>query len=608
VALELAFAFLLVALLIAGVAGLFMLELEWADRVVQGVRVWNVDLGGLSRDRAAERLATSIQYPTNRYPTLRYGNRSWPVDPAVLGVKLDVDATVDKALAVGHGGDLQQRFEERIGALRNGHEIEPVFYVEPGAGAMLLSRVAQEVNMPSRNAVLRLGDDLSVETVAAQTGRKVDETSTWQTLVQRLIEMEGGEVELVVNESEPLLTDLSVAQDEVQRILSGPITLVAPDFEPWIIEPETLVSWLTLKPEVDADGGATLKVSLDLGPVEPFVQEMASQIEREPRDARFRYDVANDRVIPVRESIIGRTLDVTETLSLIEEAIWSDQRSISLPLVMVPPATAMSDVPDVDSLALIGEGTSNFSGSSAARIQNIEVGSAQFDGVLVAPGQTFSFNHYLGEVNAEKGYAESIIIWGNETRTDVGGGLCQVSSTAFRAAFWAGVPITERSPHLYRVSYYEPPRGMDATIYSPYTDLKWVNDTDGYILIRTFLDKAKKNLTFRFYGTDVGRTVEMEGPQESRLRKPEPPVYRDSSTMFVGQRKQIQWAKDGMDVTVYRIIREKDGEVRRDEFFSRYEPWQAVYLVGTKPVPTPVPTPEPSPEPTPEPAAESTGG
>jgi hypothetical protein len=153
---------------------------------------------------------------------------------------------------------------------------------------------------------------------------------------------------------------------------------------------------------------------------------------------------------------------------------------------------------------------------------------------------------------------------------------------------------------------------MDATIYSPYTDLRWVNDTDEFILIRTYMDKANKNLTFRFYGRDTGRTVEMDGPHESRLTRPDPPVLRETATLFQGQRKQIQWAKDGMDVTVYRIVKEKDGEERRDEFFSRYEPWQAVYLVGTKPrpTPTPVPTPEPPPEPapTPEPAAGSTGG
>jgi vancomycin resistance protein YoaR len=239
-------------------------------------------------------------------------------------------------------------------------------------------------------------------------------------------------------------------------------------------------------------------------------------------------------------------------------------------------------VPDIKTLSLIGEGTTNFSGSTAARIKNITVGTAQFDGILVSPGETFSFNKYLGEVSAEKGYAESIIIWGNQTKTDVGGGLCQVSSTAFRAAFWAGLPIVERHPHAFRVSYYEPPKGMDATIFSPYVDLKWVNDTGNFVLIRTQVDNAKRTVTFRLYGTSVGRTVEMEGPVESRLVHPDPPVYRNDPSLPKGQTRQIESAKDGLDVTVVRIVKENGQEVRRDTFFSRYKPWQAVYLVGTK--------------------------
>jgi vancomycin resistance protein YoaR len=236
----------------------------------------------------------------------------------------------------------------------------------------------------------------------------------------------------------------------------------------------------------------------------------------------------------------------------------------------------------VATFELISEGKSKFAGSSAARITNIAVGAAQFDGLLIAPGETFSFNHYLGEVTAEKGYAESIIIWGNETRADVGGGLCQVSTTAFRAAFWAGLPITKRWPHTFRVSYYEPPKGLDATIYSPTVDLKWVNDTGQFILIRTQVDREQKTLTFRFYGLSPGRTVEMDGPHESRLVHPDPPIYREDPTLPQGTKKQIEWAKDGLDVTVYRIIKENDQEVQRDTFFSRYQPWQAVYLVGTK--------------------------
>jgi len=608
VAWEVTFALLLVAVLVSAVAGLFMLELWWADRIVPGVHVLNVDLGGLTRDQARERLATSFTYPPDRHPNLRYGDQAWSVDPADLGVQLDVNTTVDSALAVGHRGDLTMRFQQQIETLRNGLEVKPVLSAGPGTGAMFLSRIAREINLPSRNATLLLDDALGVVVIPAQMGREVDELATQQALAQRAIEMEGGDVELVIHESQPLLTDLSATEDRVKLILGEPITLTSPELGPWTIEPEELANWLIIQPSIDQDGQATLEVSLDLMPAFSLVEDISGQVARKSKDARFRYDVANDRVVPVVQSIVGQTLDVTTTVSLIERAATSEQRSVPLPLVAIPPAITSKDVPDVAGFDLIGEGTSNFSGSSAARIQNIDVGAAQFNGVLVAPGQTFSFNHYLGEVTAEKGYAESIIIWGNETRTDVGGGLCQVSSTAFRAAFWAGVPITERLPHLFRVSYYEPPRGMDATIYSPYTDLKWVNDTQEFILVRTYMDKANKNLTFRFYGADSGRTVEMDGPHESRVLNPPPPLNRPTSTLLKGQKRQIQWAKDGMDVMVYRIVKENGKDVRQDEFFSRYKPWQAVYLVGTKEVPTPVPTPVSAPEPTPEPSAATSGG
>jgi vancomycin resistance protein YoaR len=573
-----------------------------------GIHVQNVDLGGLTRDEARDHLAVSFDLPPDWYPTLRYGSQSWSVDPETLGVQLDVHTTVDAALAVGHRGDLARRLQEQIGALRYGYKVEPVLAAAPPNGSMFLSQIAHEINHPSRNATLQLDEALAVEVTPAQVGREVDEMATQQLLVQRALSKEGGDVELVIHESQPILTDLGATADQINLILSEPITLSAPDFEPWTIEPEELASWLVLQPAVDQDGQATLEVDLDLGPAASLAEEIAGQVARKSKDARFRYDVANDRVIPVVQSIVGQTLDVTSTISLIERAATSEQRAIPLPLVEIPPAISTQDVPDVASFDLIGEGKSNFSGSSAARIQNIGVGAAQFDGVLVAPGQTFSFNHYLGEVSAEKGYAESIIIWGNETRTDVGGGLCQVSSTAFRAAFWAGVPVTERLPHLFRVSYYEPPRGMDATIYSPYTDLKWVNDTEGFILIRTYMDTANKNLTFRFYGVDSGRSVEMDGPHETRVKKPPPALERPTSALYQGQRRQIEWAKDGMDVTVYRIVKETGKEVRRDEFFSRYKPWQAVYLVGTKQAPTPTPAPQPTPEPTPEPSSDSTGG
>jgi vancomycin resistance protein YoaR len=588
---EAALALLAVANILAAMATLFIVEMWLADRILPGVYAWDVDLGGLARDEAITRLQASFRYPADRHPTLQYGDQTWLADPADLGTRLDVAATVDAALAMGHRGGLLARLREQVGALLNGSLVMPTFTFDPGTGTMYLSQIARQVNRPVRNASLALSDNLSVQIVDGQAGHEVDVEATRQALARRIADMAGGRVELVVRESEPLLTrgGVSAAQAEVQRILSGPVILTAPGFEPWTIEPATLASWLILRPTTGDDGSpdlesgqAILSVSLGRDHTARLGQEIAAQVSRSPIDAQFRFDDASSTLVPVVESVPGLTLDITATVSLIESAAAGEERTVPLPVVPIRPTIATEDAPNLGIVELIGEGQTNFAGSSASRIQNITVGAAQFDGLLIPPGETFSFNHYLGEVTAEKGYEESIIIWGNTTRSDVGGGLCQVSSTAFRAAFWSGVPIVERWPHAFRVSYYEPPKGLDATIYSPDVDLKWVNDTGHYILIHTYVDRDNQALTFRYYGTNPGRTVEMEGPLENNPVPHGPPVYRDDPTLPKGQTKQIEWPKDGLDVTIYRVIKENGVEVRRDTVFSRYQPWQAVYLVGTK--------------------------
>jgi vancomycin resistance protein YoaR len=575
-------ALLAVAMIIASIATILIVELWLADRIIPGTYVWDVDVGGLTREEARERLAASFRYPADRHLVLRYGDRTWPVDPADLGTQLDIAATVDAAFALGHGEDWLERLREQVAILIESRLVPPVFVFDPGTGKMFLSQLAQEVNQPLRNATLVLGDDLSVQVIPGQFGLELDTDATRQALVQRIGEMGGGEVELIVRKTEPLLTDLSMVQAEVQRILSGPVTLIAPDQEPWTIERATLASWLILRPATGDDGKTTLTVSLDRGHTMGLAQEIAARVEHPPTDAQFRFDDGSGTLVPIVESVPGRTLDISATVALIEDAVRTDQRTVSLPLIPVRPAMATEDGPSLGIVELIGEGVTSFAGSSASRVQNIVIGAAQFDGLLIPPGETFSFNHYLGEVTADKGYEESIIIWGNTTRADVGGGLCQVSSTAFRAAFWAGVPVTERWAHAFRVSYYEPPKGLDATIYSPSVDLKWVNDTGHHILIQTYVDKQNNTLTFRFYGTNPGRTVEIDGPYEDNYVAHGPAIYREDPTLPKGETKQIEWAKDGLDVTVYRIIKENGVEVRRDTFFSRYRPWQAVYLVGTR--------------------------
>ena len=158
--------------------------------------------------------------------------------------------------------------------------------------------------------------------------------------------------------------------------------------------------------------------------------------------------------------------------------------------------------------------------------------------------------------------------------------MCQVATTCFRAAFFGGFPILERWAHAYRVSWYEPPIGLDAAIFSPSVDLRFRNNSDSAILIRTQSDRASGILVFEFYGTDTGRKVEMEEPVVSDKVPPPDPVYELDPSLAPGSKVQVERSKEGMDVTVYRIIHWPNGTVQREEFFSRFQPWPARYLVG----------------------------
>jgi vancomycin resistance protein YoaR len=232
---------------------------------------------------------------------------------------------------------------------------------------------------------------------------------------------------------------------------------------------------------------------------------------------------------------------------------------------------------------VVSEATSYFKGSSAGRMHNIELAASKFQNVIVPPDTVFSFNRYLGDVSTEEGYDESLIIFGNRTTVGIGGGVCQVSTTAFRAAFFGGFELVERWAHGYRVSWYEinSVPGLDATVYSPSVDFKFRNDTENYILIKTETDLEVGTLTFRFYGTPTGREVIVSEPEQTNMTEAPPPVYEADPLLPTGTVKQVVWENDGGDVTVTRLVKEGETIIHEDEIVSRYRPWQAIFKVGS---------------------------
>jgi vancomycin resistance protein YoaR len=297
----------------------------------------------------------------------------------------------------------------------------------------------------------------------------------------------------------------------------------------------------------------------------------------------------------------------------------AEQRTVTVAFREIPPPITAANLDQLGITTLIGVGRSDFTGSAAYRVTNIQAGMRLLHGVLIAPGEEFSFNQTIGRIDSSNGFVEGYAIIQNRTQLEWGGGICQDSTTMFRAAFWAGLPITERWGHSFYISWYDryafgpygDGPGMDATIFTGGPDLKFLNDTGGWILIQTLVDTRQHLAEVRLYGPDTGRKVLLEGPIiTNRTPPPEEPVYVASPDRPVGQPRQSDTARGGMDILFTRIVLGPDGkEIERRQFVTRFKPWPNIFEYNPadlgpdgKPLPTPTPPPEELPPPEQPPA------
>lgn len=218
-----------------------------------------------------------------------------------------------------------------------------------------------------------------------------------------------------------------------------------------------------------------------------------------------------DRVRTIVSGQAGHELDRDDAARQLRMALTTNAASTQLTLRELPPPPG-----EVEQLGLIeelGRGESQFSTyTSRERDANVQAGGNEIDGVLVAPGQTFSFTQTIADITWEEGYRWGEMIEAGVVVPALGGGICQVSTTMFRAAFWSGLEIIERHHHSWRLPWYEAdaPPGMDSTIALGGPDLKVRNNTQHHILIKVETDLAHKRQRVIIYGTRDGRRVAME--------------------------------------------------------------------------------------------------
>jgi len=342
------------------------------------------------------------------------------------------------------------------------------------------------------------------------------------------------------------------------------------------------IDWPTLSQiiVIDQDENEEAIVKLSEQLLYGHIMSFSQTLNREPQDAKFQ--IQNNRVTEFEASLNGQEVDMEASYEKINQE-FINEKIIEVTVLVneTEPKVQTSEVNDLGITQLVGLGTSDFSGSPSNRRHNIGVGAAALNGILIAPGEEFKLMPYLGSIDASNGYLPELVIKGNETIPEYGGGLCQIGTTVFRVAVNTGLPITERRNHSYRVSYYEP-AGTDATIYSPRPDVRFVNDYDSHLLLKTSI---KGNiLYFELWGTTDDRKIEVKDPVIYNIVSPGPTKIIESEELAPGQKKCIESAHAGADAYFDRIITYADGEVNEKRWSSHYVPWQAVCLVGVDPV------------------------
>jgi vancomycin resistance protein YoaR len=557
------------------------------------VGVAGLDLSGKSEAEANQLIAGRISFPEQGKVVFQEGSQVWIAHPVELGLFLDANASALAAYQVGRQGNIFARLGDQFEAWYFGLDLPPLLVYDEQSAQNYVRRIAGEVDRPTVEASLKI-QGVDVVVLPGQIGRSVDVAATLEPLQNQMRNLTDTILPVIVSESPPAILDVSQQAEIARKILSAPLKISVPDAAegdpgPWTFEPKQLAEMLTIA-RVELPEGATYQVGLDTSQLTKILNEQAPRLARQPGNARFIFNDETHQLEVIQPAVTGRSLDVATAVQDINQALVQGEHQIALTLQYTQPQ--VGDTVTAEELGIreqVGVEVSYFYGSNASRIKNIEIAASRFHGLLVPPGAVFSMAEALGDISLDSGYAEALIIYGNQTIQGVGGGVCQVSTTLFRTAFFAGYPIVERHPHAYRVYYYEQNAanqvvtrmaGLDATVYVPMVDFKFKNDTDNWLLMETYVQAAARKLTWKFYSTSDGRTVEWDTSGLQNVVEPEEAVYKENPELAKGEINQIDWGVDGADVTITRTVM-RDGQVYlEDAFHTHYLPWRDVYEYG----------------------------
>jgi vancomycin resistance protein YoaR len=562
--------------LLAGVAAVVAVALGFGlgfagppGKLADGVRIDGVSVGGLTPQAAKALLASRAASQAEVPVTFTAGSQTWQITPKELCVADDWSAAVDAAAGKGEGFGVLRGYR-RLGLRLFGSDVAPAVHAYNSAVAYKVQLLARDIDRPHRDAAL-VRHGLAFTVTPARTGMVLDREAAAAVVVAALASSSRSPVELPVKVDRPRITPARLAQvrQRAARIVSAPVLLrigIA-NFE---VPRQKLAAMLRLP----AAGAPALAIG---GPAaNAYFRKLDREVSTPAKDAGFV--VGSDGKISISSAKPGVALDVPRTAAALLAAAERTRSRVgriafatSQPERSTAAARAMGITGTVASYETIYGGVAN-------RIHNVQLVAKLIDGKLIAPGATFSFNEATGERTADKGFLEAPVIINGEVSTGLGGGICQVSTTVFNAAFEAGLPITERTNHALYISHY--PLGRDATVNYPDVDLKFVNDTGTWLLLRTFV--GPDSLVVNLYGTPQHRRVESETAPLRVVAQP-PLEKKLDPSLAPGSHVVADYGVPAETTSVHRLVYSASGKLLSDAtWVSNYVSSPKIVLIGPK--------------------------
>jgi len=586
-----------IVLLVGGVA--FAYEASHKDTFFRGVRIAGIPLDGLTKEQARMKLEQKLSEVDSGGYTFVFEGKTATLpttqisldDPDLAQelVHYDLDNTLEMAFAVGRTGEAITRQLERLRLILRPKDL-------PVTHSIQHAIIKQSLNTAFYDQIKLPQDaEIQFQTTSTETeveiqitdeviGSTFDESAALKTLSGQAEKLQYSSIHLDTIHVQPLIykADLEPLKNEAPAILEHAPFSVRYVRSTWLITENTLSAWLGAVP-----GENGLMLGIVPEKMVDTLTELGVNLIREPQDGKL---VLGDRLTVKEfvEPVAGQTIDAEKTIQNIY-TLWDSEVGNETDLVLktIEPSIEGSDAERLGIREVLGIGRSDFSGSPSNRRYNINYGAQKMNGSIIPPGEEFSQLRSLGSIDGAHGWLPELVIKGNETKPEYGGGLCQIGTTSFRAALAAGLEITARTSHSYRVRYYEP-AGTDATIYEPSPDFRFRNDTEHHILVTSRTDGNEVVTTV--WGTRDGRVAEQTKPVVYGITSPPPTKLIETTTLAPGVKRCTESAHAGASAKFDYTVTYADGTKHEETFHSYYRPWQAICLIGVEEVSDPTPT------------------